>query len=183
MLWEVSFPHRFCLASSWLRQGYRIRSGGTPEQDQTLLSLFWSQYYRSACLHFLTSFLAVHRVLAECSSYETMETADFQYTSLDPRQIRVLQRVPDDQLSTNMPSYRLLPVDLDSDPEFVAVSYVWGEPSLTREISISGKTLKVTNSLYNAVQDAFVVLGGLPGLSGSQCREETSLWVDGVCIN
>jgi hypothetical protein len=112
-----------------------------------------------------------------------METADFQYTRLDSRHIRVLQRVSDDQLRTNTPSYRLLPVNLDSHPEFVAVSYVWGEPGLTREINISGKTLKVTNSLYNAVQDVFEALGGLLRLSDSQCREEISIWIDGVCIN
>ncbi len=115
--------------------------------------------------------------------FDTWETildireSDFnaQYTRLDPRQIRILQRVSDDQSSTNTPSYRILPVNVDSYPEFVAVSYVWGEPGLAREINISGKNLKVTNSLYNAVQDVFEALGGLLRPLDSQGREEISL--------
>lgn len=55
---------------------------------------------------------------------------------------------------------------------YIALSYVWGDPSLTEEIIVDGHKIPITYSLYSALRqfqcDAF--------------GEET-IWVDALCIN
>ncbi|KIM98268.1 hypothetical protein OIDMADRAFT_69443, partial [Oidiodendron maius Zn] len=54
---------------------------------------------------------------------------------------------------------------------YTALSYTWGDPTVTKEILVNGKPLQVTTNLESALRhlrqsdDAFV------------------LWVDAVCIN
>ncbi|KAM7211457.1 HET domain containing protein [Rhypophila decipiens] len=107
---------------------------------------------------------------------------DFCHRKFDhPRQIRLLQLVSDSQSGT--PIYDLLHISIDDDPAFFAVSYTWGDATLTHEINISGKSLKVTKSLYCAIHDIFPVMGALFRLSNPQYNDEIPLWIDGICIN
>lgn len=62
-------------------------------------------------------------------------------------------------------------MDLDSKPQYEALSYCWGESSDGRVILCQGLRMTVTENLYSA-------LIRLRKIEGSR-----SLWVDAICIN
>lgn len=94
-----------------------------------------------------------------------------QYGRLDPSksEIRVLTiqggRRDDDIQCT------LQTVSLDDPPEFAALSYVWGETSLKRPITVDGKIFDVPENLDEGLR-AF-----------RKRRKPRTLWVDYICIN
>jgi hypothetical protein len=57
-------------------------------------------------------------------------------------------------------------------PAFYALSYVWGDPTRTHEILVDGKTLKITENLYNALRDM-----------QRDSIIDPYVWADAVCIN
>jgi hypothetical protein len=60
---------------------------------------------------------------------------------------------------------------VEQAPEYTALSYVWGDPSITRPIILNGQTILITANLHVAL---------------CHLRPETSdviLWVDALCIN
>ncbi len=94
----------------------------------------------------------------------------FHYdTSLTGRSFRLLTLVPgqgDEDIGCTLTS-----TTLDSEVDFEAISYAWGDPTLTRRLWCNGKLSALTESLYSVLW---------------QLREEghrSSLWADAVCIN
>jgi len=61
--------------------------------------------------------------------------------------------------------------DLNNDPEYEAISYVWGNSDLSRSITCDSKIVAVTRSLHQALKRI-----RLPD------RRRT-VWIDGMCIN
>jgi hypothetical protein len=61
-------------------------------------------------------------------------------------------------------------VDLLTEPDFKALSYVWGDPNITLPIFVNGKRFTVTANCHAALL---------------RLREigETCLWIDAICIN
>ena len=57
-------------------------------------------------------------------------------------------------------------------PTFFAVSYVWGEPTRTHEITIDGKKHGITENLYRALRDM-----------QRDALGDTTVWADAICIN
>ncbi|RSL71752.1 hypothetical protein CEP53_001376 [Fusarium sp. AF-6] len=55
--------------------------------------------------------------------------------------------------------------------KYEALSYTWGDPTITRQLNCSGRTIDVTVSLHDALSDL------------RQPRRKRLLWVDAVCIN
>ncbi|KAJ2893475.1 HET-domain-containing protein [Zalerion maritima] len=105
-----------------------------------------------------------------------------QYTPLGPRPVGVgRSRPPDFRLLELLPSspaqssssVQCLLTDsyFDSDEEYEAVSYCWGDPNDRRPISCNGKTVFISSSLM----DAFL------GLRYPDRRRK--LWIDAICIN
>ena len=89
-----------------------------------------------------------------------------------PRKIRLLELVsPPD---ADVPAYNLKEHSLDSDKEtsFEALSYVWGDPTVRRELTVEGQTVAVTVNLWNALRQLAVRSGFHP-----------PLWVDALCVN
>lgn len=62
-------------------------------------------------------------------------------------------------------------VSLDQHPNYVALSYCWGDPNDRDTISINERTISVTNSLATA----------LKYMRGND--EKVILWNDATCIN
>jgi len=62
-------------------------------------------------------------------------------------------------------------VDVDDCPSFTALSYVWGDPTRSRQITCDGKLLRITKSLDYA----------LCGVR--HATDSLRLWADQVCIN
>ena len=67
---------------------------------------------------------------------------------------------------------RLKVVDLDSDPEYEALSYTWGDSAAGRVIFVNDRyTMPATDNLFNALE----------GLR--QWSQLRILWIDRICIN
>ncbi|KAI1503759.1 heterokaryon incompatibility protein-domain-containing protein [Biscogniauxia marginata] len=96
----------------------------------------------------------------------------YHYDSLEKqrRQVRLFELLPgekDEQLRG-----KLTTVDLDTGPDFDAVSYVWGNPTPRFTITVDDdKFLEIPENLRNA-------LINLRRRDGSR-----TLWVDAICIN
>ncbi|PYH29085.1 HET domain-containing protein, partial [Aspergillus neoniger CBS 115656] len=94
------------------------------------------------------------------------------YNKLDPsaKQIRLLTIFPDEN-DENLVRASLHAVSLNNACDFEALSYVWGDTSVTVDISVDDCIIGVTANLH-----AF-----LRGLR--QPDSERTVWVDYVCIN
>lgn len=66
---------------------------------------------------------------------------------------------------------KLKPAPIDKAPVYSALSYTWGDRSITHTIFVNGQRLQVTSNLYNALYN---FRGLYPGIR---------LWADAVCIN
>ena len=62
-------------------------------------------------------------------------------------------------------------IPLDEAPPYEALSYVWGDPNRTREITLDGKSFQVTTNLASALRHR------------RDRQKPRTLWVDAVCID
>ena len=62
-------------------------------------------------------------------------------------------------------------ISLDDKPEYETLSYVWGDPTLNKEISANGDVLRVTTSLHTALRYL------------RSTKNPRVIWADGICIN
>jgi hypothetical protein len=61
--------------------------------------------------------------------------------------------------------------EIEKSPSFRAISYAWGEQTLPQELLLEGKTLKITQSLNDVLQQI------------RRSNDDSWLWADAVCIN
>ncbi|OJD36684.1 ankyrin and het domain-containing protein [Diplodia corticola] len=73
-------------------------------------------------------------------------------------------------------SCTLRTASLEDEPEYSALSYVWGDPNTTRPILIDGKAFHVTVNLEVALRQLAEELR-------QRRHNPTWLWVDAICIN
>jgi hypothetical protein len=87
--------------------------------------------------------------------------------------IRVLdvQPIPKDAIEGTPVNCTLRVIHLDRDPDFTALSYVWGDPEHKRSIVCDGVLFPVTENCYSALWNLSKKLQGL------------AIWVDAICIN
>ncbi|XDG09318.1 hypothetical protein ABKA04_008933 [Annulohypoxylon sp. FPYF3050] len=92
--------------------------------------------------------------------------------------IRVLEILPcnteDDTLKCV-----LIPAQLGPDLRYAALSYVWGDPKVTKNIIVNDVVLPVTINLESALRQFRKT--GLPAEEGT--AKITKLWADAICIN
>ncbi|RYP53818.1 hypothetical protein DL768_001269 [Monosporascus sp. mg162] len=105
----------------------------------------------------------------------------FQYTDLDRqrKEIRLIRRL---RHSSHNVSIDLVTVPLEEAPPYVALSYVWGDPSLSYRIHCHNQSLLVTGSLI----DVLVTVESAVRYDSSVIYdqdEDVYLWADGICIN
>ncbi|PVH83556.1 HET-domain-containing protein [Cadophora sp. DSE1049] len=62
-------------------------------------------------------------------------------------------------------------VSLDEAPPYEALSYVWGDPNRTREITLDGKSFQVTTNLARALRHL------------RDRQKPRRLWIDAICID
>ena len=65
----------------------------------------------------------------------------------------------------------MIETDLHENVEYEALSYVWGDPNVTRPISCGSTQLNVTVNLFAAL------------LAVRSCSYPRLLWVDAICID
>ncbi|KAK8041669.1 hypothetical protein PG993_006192 [Apiospora rasikravindrae] len=95
-----------------------------------------------------------------------------RWQPLDPtrEEIRVLDLQPS-QCGSQAISCQMRTTSLQEEPQYEALSYVWGSPDNPKEILLNGVAHPVTRNLYNA-------------LKALRYPEKTrTIWVDAVCIN
>ncbi|KAH7276097.1 heterokaryon incompatibility protein-domain-containing protein, partial [Fusarium solani] len=89
------------------------------------------------------------------------------------RQIRLLTILS----TTPEISCRVEVAEFEDELSFNALSYVWGDPTVTEAILVNGHRIQVTTNLASA-------LGYAPHhLSESKHATSMKLWVDSICIN
>lgn len=75
-------------------------------------------------------------------------------------------------ISKNAPIDCVLCIEsLNNNPQYQALSYTWGNPTQTREISVNKRSFTITENLFIALRHLRNV---------SRCRV---IWVDALCIN
>ena len=88
----------------------------------------------------------------------------------DAQEIRLLRLKPSRNIEAQPQGY-LVTVSLKLNPQYEALSYVWGDPSITKPVELDGMQWKVTSNLYAALQNL------------RDASEELLIWVDALCIN
>lgn len=112
------------------------------------------------------------------------ERSQYEYTALDnsKRQVRLVHLHPfletgtekisdtkDDEANVIHCTFSL--ASLDDNPTYEALSYVWGDPRVTKPIDLHGHPFPVTSNLFSALKHL-------------RLRDtERVLWVDALCIN
>ena len=89
--------------------------------------------------------------------------------SLEPRQIRIVDIIPD--ASASQMKLEIRPANLDTET-YDALSYTWGSHLILRRvITVNNRTFFVTDSLYRALRHL------------RHPNQMRSIWIDALCIN
>lgn len=98
------------------------------------------------------------------------------------RLLRVALGAWDDQVSCTK-HY----VDLDERPEYIALSYTWGDPNDQVDILLDGRRHRATRNLFTALRRFRKLCAEGRAHDGftfsSSAGETTYIWVDALCIN
>ncbi|KAK2734363.1 heterokaryon incompatibility protein [Colletotrichum kahawae] len=76
---------------------------------------------------------------------------------------------------------------LKDEPSFAALSYVWGDPAITEEISVNGHTCRVTKNLAAALRHILKQQEAITNVQQQQLgwsvQPISRVWADALCIN
>ncbi|KAL6900334.1 heterokaryon incompatibility protein domain-containing protein [Trichoderma evansii] len=101
-----------------------------------------------------------------------LQSAPVSYSKLKPsrQQIRLLEIYPGTDMMEIQGLFHC--VDLSNCPEYIALSYTWGEDANHREITVNGNKLPVRDNLWRFLH-----------LQSSSISEPKLFWIDAICIN
>lgn len=121
-------------------------------------------------------------------SADEMPAESFRYRPLrsDKQEIRLIHLLPFDENGSTLDSdhrtlvsCQLEHVSLQDRPHYTALSYTWGDPSITCEIKLDDQRVRVTRNLEYALRHLIANYrnhgGGGPNVM--------VLWVDAICID
>ena len=77
----------------------------------------------------------------------------------------------------------LVPVRLSENPEYDAISYVWGTDEPSQEIFIDGQKVMIRTNLHSALLRFRRSPERNDSQEASNCNLQRRLWVDALCIN
>ena len=100
------------------------------------------------------------------------------YSPLDPsrEEIRLVEII------STTPSIvcKLSTVSLHDELVFTALSYMWGDPTITKFITVNGTPVSVTTNLASAIRDAYY--HWTEGSLSDGPVQSRRLWADAICI-
>lgn len=133
----------------------------------------------------LATLLAVHIAIMAASNNDGLSISQYKHQPIDSQeeQIRLLQIIDNhsDNISTTLRTF-----NLKECPDYVALSYTWGAPSLTRSIQIDGCAFTIRQNLWDFfdqvrhVRKRIVTLD--PDGTENIDLHGTFFWIDQVCI-
>lgn len=103
----------------------------------------------------------------------------FNYNRLGPRQVRLVYLQADHQAATPL-HVRLMTVDFDDAPPFVALSYVWGGYDTPATIICDETPRRVTSSLAEALR---LIRASRICADAANESQHKPIWIDAICIN
>ncbi|TDZ32205.1 Heterokaryon incompatibility protein 6, OR allele [Colletotrichum spinosum] len=115
-----------------------------------------------------TKSLALSQPSTVTSSSGTLGHNSYEYTPLNDFQLRLLEISPQ-RMSTL--KCKLITESVLSPPEYVAVSYAWGDEGDTQELELGGIVVPVAVSLHGALKAL------------RQRNKPVTVWIDGLCVN
>lgn len=100
------------------------------------------------------------------------------------QEIRRLKLLPPPQNDTRS-HCELITHSLLDNPEdqYIALSYVWGDPNITKEIIVNGVSVPVTINLAAALRSIQLHLSPASASEGESLDLPQYLWADALCIN
>lgn len=98
----------------------------------------------------------------------------YPYRELIESDIRFLKVEPGELGSPIKCQLYQLPLTEDEHVDFFALSYVWGDPTVTKPITLNGEPFEVTANLYSALDQLRSSVNGFT---------EKFVWIDAICIN
>jgi hypothetical protein len=104
---------------------------------------------------------------------------DYQYPTLaGPISIRLLRA----DVSGVEPSFPVIETHIESAPPYVAISYVWGDPSIKKHVDLPDGAIGITESLNLALGDVLHCLQDQK--HGNFWHDRTvHIWADALCID
>jgi hypothetical protein len=108
--------------------------------------------------------------------------AKLTYKPLAGSEIRLLRVEKKSSADCEEISCQLKHVKLDTKPVYVALSYVWGDPNKTKPIVVNGRSLDITENLYDALCEIARHLDHVRESLEVPCPE-LILWIDAICID
>ncbi|KAL2672588.1 hypothetical protein Neosp_013301 [[Neocosmospora] mangrovei] len=105
------------------------------------------------------------------TSSATGTLAAFPYKPLDTGKSEIRMLKLPAKPSNN---FELIIVSLDDDPEYAALSYLWGDPQEREIITVQGHEVGVTKSLATALSRL---------CQGQSSLQTDYLWADAICID
>jgi Heterokaryon incompatibility protein (HET) len=143
--------------------------------------------FHTSCQQFAAG---VYRV----SDMEAFTEAGNIYKTLDASapQIRLLQ-VEKSQNHAEIVRCHLSTYHLEDAPDYIALSYVWGDPLHKKPVFVNDQLCSITSNLDHAlrtVRDGWTFIMSLGAFEGSELRTGLTqghmigpIWVDALCIN
>jgi hypothetical protein len=107
------------------------------------------------------------------SQQELISVRQYQYLPLDTTRadIRLLFIPRGCIRASPNGDYTLFRTPLINAPEFVALSYCWGDHALECEVTINGQSMRITENLKIALDNL------------EDAEQDTWVWADAICIN
>jgi Heterokaryon incompatibility protein (HET) len=101
----------------------------------------------------------------------------FQYDALRPNEIRLLRYAgtPSD--------FQLTHVSFQNAPDYIALSYFWGDPKLCHIITCNGQPMAITENLHKTLAAVYAAIRRGSTAPLYEKDEDILLWADGICIN
>ncbi|CZR67070.1 uncharacterized protein PAC_16969 [Phialocephala subalpina] len=96
------------------------------------------------------------------------------------REVRLLTIQPS-SISERVLQCSLQTVSLKDDPQFAALSYVWGDAAVTEKVVINGVSMAVTTNLAAAFRSLWICWSKDEGNPVQELP--VLIWVDAICIN